>query len=156
MGKSCSVLEKFIFLHFKPFHHSINFKSYDVMMSVSIQGRVYCLIEVLYHKSGFDLTTRDSYITILIKIFTNHILAKSAYFTNRIEWTEQDYGLKTGKQVPNYSTLRWFQKHSYRRYPAIIYFFEGHPHSSYAQGGRELQGCVRTQKIFFLDHKRSY
>ena len=85
MGKSCSVLEKFIFLHFKPFHHSINFKSYDVMMSISIQGRVYCLIEVLYHKSGFDLTTRDSYITILVKVFTNHILAKNVYFTIRIE-----------------------------------------------------------------------
>ena len=27
--------------------------------------------------SGFDLTTRDSYFTILVEVFTNHILEKN-------------------------------------------------------------------------------
>ena len=34
--------------------------------------------------TGFDLTTRDSYFTILIEVFTNHILTENAHFTNRI------------------------------------------------------------------------
>ena len=33
----------------------------------------------------FNLTTRDSYFTIPVEVFTNHILAKKTYFTNRIE-----------------------------------------------------------------------
>ena len=36
-------------------------------------------------KSGLDLTTRDSYFTILIEVFMNHILAKNTYFMNHIE-----------------------------------------------------------------------
>ena len=40
------------------------------------------------HISGFDLTTRDSYFTILVEVFTNHILVENTYFTNHIEWTE--------------------------------------------------------------------
>ena len=36
----------------------------------------------------FDLTTRDSYFTILVEVFTNHMLAESTYFTNHIDWTE--------------------------------------------------------------------
>ena len=32
-----------------------------------------------------DLTTRDSYITILFEVFMDHILAENTYFTNRIE-----------------------------------------------------------------------
>ena len=40
--------------------------------------------------TGFDLTTRDLYFTILIEVFTNHFLAaENTYFTNYIEWTEQ-------------------------------------------------------------------
>ena len=38
--------------------------------------------------TGFDLTTRDSYFTILVEVFTNHISAENRYFTNHIEWTE--------------------------------------------------------------------
>ena len=37
------------------------------------------------HISGFDLTTRDSYFTILVEVFTNHILVENTYFTNHIE-----------------------------------------------------------------------
>ena len=33
--------------------------------------------------------TRDLYFTILVEVIINHILAKNAYFTNHIEWTEQ-------------------------------------------------------------------
>ena len=38
--------------------------------------------------TGFDLTTRDSYFTILVEVFTNHISAELTYFTNHIEWME--------------------------------------------------------------------
>ena len=37
---------------------------------------------------GFDAKTRDSYFTILVEVFTNHIAAENTYFTNHIEWTE--------------------------------------------------------------------
>ena len=47
--------------------------------------------------TGFDLTTCDSYFTILVEVFTNHILAENyeSYRVNGI----QDYGVKTCKQV---------------------------------------------------------
>ena len=32
--------------------------------------------------------THDSYFTILVEVFMNHMLAESTYFTNHIEWTE--------------------------------------------------------------------
>ena len=32
-----------------------------------------------------DLTTRYSYFTILVEVFTNHILAENKYFMNLIE-----------------------------------------------------------------------
>ena len=35
-------------------------------------------------KAGSDLTTRDSYFTILVEVFTNHILAENTNFTNQI------------------------------------------------------------------------
>ena len=38
--------------------------------------------------SGFDLMTRDSYFTVLVEVFTIHILAEDTYFTNHVEWTE--------------------------------------------------------------------
>ena len=42
-----------------------------------------------YLATEFGLTaTRDSYFTILIVVFTNHILTEYTYFTNRIERTE--------------------------------------------------------------------
>ena len=52
---------------------------------------IYCCTNIKNIKSirtGFDLTTRDSYITILVEVFTNHILAEKIYFKNHIEWTE--------------------------------------------------------------------
>ena len=44
----------------------------------------------LYEKSllipsGFNLTTRDSYFTILVEVSTNYISSNDTYFTNRIE-----------------------------------------------------------------------
>ena len=39
-------------------------------------------------KTGFDLTTRDSYFMILVEVFTNHILAEKKNFKNHLEWTE--------------------------------------------------------------------
>ena len=41
-------------------------------------------------KTGSDLTTRDSYFTILVEVFTNHILAENTNFTNQIGWTEHE------------------------------------------------------------------
>ena len=38
--------------------------------------------------SGFDLTTSDSHFTVLVEVFTNHILAKNTNFTNHMEWIE--------------------------------------------------------------------
>ena len=38
--------------------------------------------------SGFDLTARDSYFTVLVDIFMKHILAEKTYFTNQTEWIE--------------------------------------------------------------------
>ena len=35
--------------------------------------------------AGVDLTTRDLYFTILVEVFTNHVLAENTYFTNRVE-----------------------------------------------------------------------
>ena len=40
--------------------------------------------------SGFNLTTRDLHFTILVKVFTNHILAENTYFTNHAEWIEHN------------------------------------------------------------------
>ena len=42
-------------------------------------------IIILHCKTGFDLTTRDLYFTILVEIFTSHILAENTHFTNCIE-----------------------------------------------------------------------
>ena len=39
----------------------------------------------LLDTSGFDLTTGDSYFTILVEVFSNRILAEKIRFTNRIE-----------------------------------------------------------------------
>ena len=36
-------------------------------------------------RQGFDAKTRDSYFTILVEVFTNHIVAENTYFTNHIE-----------------------------------------------------------------------
>ena len=38
--------------------------------------------------SGFDLTTRDSYSTILVEVFTNLSSEENTYLTNHLEWTE--------------------------------------------------------------------
>ena len=53
----------------------------------------------------FDLTARDTYFTILVEVFANHIFAKNVFHESyRVNRTHY-YGLKTCKQVPNYSTL---------------------------------------------------
>ena len=53
--------------------------------------------------TGFDLTTRDSYFTILVKVFTNHSLEQNPYFTNHIERKEyKTMTLKTAKHLNTY------------------------------------------------------
>ena len=39
--------------------------------------------------AGFDLTIRDPYFSILIDVFTNHIVGENLYFSNHMKWTEQ-------------------------------------------------------------------
>ena len=46
--------------------------------------------------------------------FSRNPIFHESYRVNRT----QGYGLKTNKQVPNYSVLSWFWKNSYRRFPA--------------------------------------
>ena len=61
-------------------------------------------------KSGFDLTTRDSYFTILVEFFKNHILAKSTYFMIHREWPEQK--VTVSKPANKYQIVR--QCHSFK------------------------------------------
>ena len=60
--------------------------------------------------------TRDSYFTILVEVFTNHVLAKKTYFTNHIVWTEHE--ITVSKSANKYQIIRQCQKYSYRRCPA--------------------------------------
>ena len=41
-----------------------------------------------YNLAGFDLATRDSYLTILVDVFHEPCFSRDTYFTNCIEWTE--------------------------------------------------------------------
>ena len=50
--------------------------------------------------------TGHSYFTILVEVFINPILAKNTFHKSYRMKRTQYYGLKTGKQVPNYLTLR--------------------------------------------------
>ena len=59
------------------------------------------MFELCSVRSGFDLTTRDSYFTIQVKIFMNLILLQNTNSTksySKVNRT-QDYGLKTNKQA---------------------------------------------------------
>ena len=59
--------------------HSLSCLKYQHLLDQSGQaGWVRALLysEIL---SGFDLTTGDSYFTILVDIFTNHILAENIF-----------------------------------------------------------------------------
>ena len=49
-------------------------------------------------RSGLDLTTRDSHFTILVQVFTNHILAKNIFYESYRVNRTQDYGLKPGNK----------------------------------------------------------
>ena len=49
--------------------------------------------------------TRNSYFTILVEVFPNHILVENIFHEScRVNRT-QDYGLKICKQIPDYSAL---------------------------------------------------
>ena len=65
---------------------------------------------------GFDLTTRDSYFSILVEVFTNHILAKNTYFMNLIEWSE--HKITVLEPADEYEINQ--QCHIFK---SIIYFF---------------------------------
>ena len=51
------------------------------------------------------MTTRDSHLTILVEVFTNHVLAENIFHESfRVKRTP-DYGLKTCKLMPDYSAM---------------------------------------------------
>ena len=56
------------------------------MKTISTIGRDW--LKVKLFTPEFNLTTHDSYVTILVEVFMNHILAESTYFTNHIEQGE--------------------------------------------------------------------
>ena len=53
--------------------------------SLSIYLSIYLPI---YLSTGIDLTTRDSYFTLLVEVFTNLILVENTNFTNHLGRTE--------------------------------------------------------------------
>ena len=61
-------------------------------------SKIVSFFNEIKESSGFDLTTRDSYFTILVEFFTDHILAENTYFTNHVERTELcHYDFETSK-----------------------------------------------------------
>ena len=49
------------------------------------ESKILCFWFVVVCVAGFDLRTRDLYFTILVEVFTNHVLAENTYFANHIE-----------------------------------------------------------------------
>ena len=49
--------------------------------------------------------TRDSYFTILVEVFPNHILVENIFHESYRVNRTQDYGLKICKRIPDYSAL---------------------------------------------------
>ena len=60
-------------------------------------------LHVLAYFTGFNLTTHDSYFTILVEVFTNHVLVENTNFTNHLGWT--GHNIMVLKQVKNYLTM---------------------------------------------------
>ena len=54
-------------------------------------------------RTGFDLTTYDSYFMILVQVFTNHTLAENIFHESFSVNRTHDNGPKNYKQVQNYS-----------------------------------------------------
>ena len=52
--------------------------------------------------------SRDLCFTILVEVFTNHILAENTYFTNYKEWTE--HKIIVLKPVNNYQIIQQCHK----------------------------------------------
>ena len=46
------------------------------------------ILLVLVKVSVFYLTTHDLYLTILVEVFKNNVLAENTYFTNHLGWAE--------------------------------------------------------------------
>ena len=78
------------------------------------------IIHFLTTSTGFDLTTRDSYFTIIVEVFANHILAGNIYFTNHIQWIEHKIMLKLAN---NYQIIQ--QCHNFKN--TLIKNFQHHP-----------------------------
>ena len=68
----------------------------DCLTALALKVCVLTLVQVFFTlklnsrflHSVFDLTTHNSYFTILVEVFTKHILAENTQFTNHTEWTE--------------------------------------------------------------------
>ena len=66
--------------------------------------------------------TQDLHFTILVKAFTNHILVKSTYFTNHIEWIKQKI-IMVLKPADKYQIIQ--QSHKFKN--ILIDDFQHHP-----------------------------
>ena len=71
----------------------------------------------------FEVRVRfnDSYFTILVEVFTNHILAENTYLTNRIEWPERK--IMVLKPASKYQIIR----HCHNFKNILINDFHHHP-----------------------------
>ena len=73
------------------------------------------------NNSGFHLTIRHSYFTILVEVFKNHILAQNTYFTNHTELTE--HKIMVFKLANKYQII--WQRHHFKN--ILIDDFQHHP-----------------------------
>ena len=79
------------------------------------------MFNLFFVLSGIDLTTHDSYFTILATVFTKHTLAVKMYFAINIQWKE--YKIMVLKPA-NKSQIIW-QCHNFKN--VLIADFQYHP-----------------------------
>ena len=90
------------------------------MKTISTIGRDW--LKVKLFTPEFNLTTHDSYVTILVEVFTNHILAESTYFTNHTE--QGEHSIMVLKLSNKYQII--WQCHNFRNILVNDYKFCKH------------------------------
>ena len=96
-----------------------NLYLYNIKAWLSVQAQAF---------PGFNLTTRDTYCTIQLKVFTNQILAGNIYIANHIKWTQKIVVLKAGNTYQIRETIR--QCYNFKR--IFIDDYQPHPFLSFA------------------------
>ena len=98
------------------------------------------ILDVL-EQTGFNLTTRDSFYTMLGEVFLNRILAESTYFTNHVEWTE--HKIMASKLANTYQII--WQCHSFKS--TLIHYFQYHPFLYKASFGSIIFYRAKNNKL---------